>query len=94
MQFDLKYLVPILGGPPPPISFPMKIAFFLYWDPLDKSWIMSNILGGSLPWIKGQKNSALVCPADPGNAKTWSYEDRSRPGQWINDPTLKFECFF
>lgn len=82
------------GGPAPPplIATPMKIAFFLYWDPLEKSWLMSNILGGSLPWIKGQKNSALLCPADPGNFKTWSYEDRARPGQWINDPTLKFEC--
>ena len=79
-------------GRSPPIAAPMKVAFFLYWDPLEKSWLMSNILGGSLPWIKGTKNSALLCPADPGNAKTWSYEDRARPGQWINDPTLKFEC--
>lgn len=83
------------GQSPPPISSPMRVAFFLYWDPLEKAWLMSNILGGSLPWIKSQKNSPLHCPADPGNLKTWSYEDRARPGHgnWITDPTLKFECF-
>jgi len=68
------------------------MAYFLYWDPLEKQWLISNILGGAQPWAKSQKNPPFVCPADPGNMKFWTYEDRGKTTNWVTDVSLKFEC--
>jgi hypothetical protein len=64
-------------------------TFYLYWEPSDKSWVVSEQLGNGKVLLKSSKNSRSACPADPESLKTWTY---SATLQWKNDPTMKFEC--
>jgi hypothetical protein len=78
---DLAAVLP--AAPPPP-----KV-FYLYWDPSEKCWLVSDLPFGGKTMLKSSKNSRAACPADPETAKTWTY---AATLQWKNDPLMKFEC--